>query len=113
MTGLQRTVAAIVVLTAGAVAVTWWWTDLFGPGTWGTGGNMVAWVICGTLTVTTTYLFRDRIGPACARWWRRHHGDAHAIACQAAKDAAAARRISADLYRHHTGKDHPDGPTVN
>ncbi len=20
---------------------------LFGPGTWGTGGNMVAWVICG------------------------------------------------------------------
>jgi hypothetical protein len=21
--------------------------DLFGPGTWGTGGNMVAWVICG------------------------------------------------------------------
>lgn len=26
------------------------WNDLFGwPGTWGTGGNMVAWVICGTL----------------------------------------------------------------
>ena len=23
--------------------------DLFGAGTWGTGGNMVAWVICGTL----------------------------------------------------------------
>ena len=26
-----------------------WLADLFGPGTWGTGGNMVAWVICGTL----------------------------------------------------------------
>jgi hypothetical protein len=27
-----------------------WWQALFGwPGTWGTGGNMVAWVICGTL----------------------------------------------------------------
>lgn len=24
-------------------------TDLFGPGTWGTGGNMVAWVICGCI----------------------------------------------------------------
>jgi hypothetical protein len=23
--------------------------DLFGPGTWGTGGNMVAWVICGCI----------------------------------------------------------------
>jgi len=23
--------------------------DLFGPGTWGTGGNMVAWVICGVI----------------------------------------------------------------
>lgn len=25
-----------------------------------------------------------------------------------ARDAAAARRIMADLYRHHTGEDHPD-----
>ena len=23
--------------------------DLFGAGTWGTGGNMVAWVICGAI----------------------------------------------------------------
>lgn len=23
--------------------------DLFGPGTWGTGGNLVAWVICGAV----------------------------------------------------------------
>lgn len=23
--------------------------DLFGPGTWGTGGNLVAWVLCGAL----------------------------------------------------------------
>ena len=23
--------------------------DLFGPGTWGTGGNMVAWIICGCI----------------------------------------------------------------
>lgn len=23
--------------------------DLFGPGTWGTGGNLVAWIICGIL----------------------------------------------------------------
>jgi len=23
--------------------------DLFGPGTWGTGGNLVAWILCGLL----------------------------------------------------------------
>jgi hypothetical protein len=23
--------------------------DLFGPGTWGTGGNLVAWILCGVL----------------------------------------------------------------
>lgn len=26
------------------------------------------------------------------------------------EDAAAARRIAADLYKHHTGEAHPDAP---
>jgi hypothetical protein len=25
------------------------WKALFGPGTWGAGGNLVAWVLCGAL----------------------------------------------------------------
>jgi hypothetical protein len=46
--------AAIVLLAvsvaAGAFLVWKYWEDLFGPGTWGSGGNMVAWVICGAIS---------------------------------------------------------------
>jgi hypothetical protein len=48
--------------------------DLFGAGTWGTGGNMVAWVICGVIV----FVCRDFIGKRMAGWWARHHGP-HAI----------------------------------
>jgi hypothetical protein len=48
--------------------------DLFGPGTWGTGGNMVAWVICGVLAVTGGWIFKDVIGRKAAAWWAKHHG---------------------------------------
>lgn len=53
--------------------------DLFGPGTWGTGGNLVAWVICGVIGAVTTYLLRHVIGKRLAAWWAKHHGP-HAIA---------------------------------
>lgn len=52
--------------------------DLFGPGTWGTGGNIVAWVICGVISGTVTWLLRHRLGRALAAWWALHHGP-HAI----------------------------------
>ena len=48
--------------------------DLFGPGTWGTGGNIVAWVLCGAVSGTAAYLLRHRIGARLAAWWDRHHG---------------------------------------
>ncbi len=48
--------------------------DLFGPGTWGAGGNLVAWVICGALAGTAGYLLRHKIGARLAVWWDRHHG---------------------------------------
>ena len=51
---------------------------LFGPGTWGAGGNIVAWVICGALTAAGTWLARDRIGRRAAAWWDKHHGP-HAV----------------------------------
>jgi len=44
--------ARVAAVAAGVAAVPVIWLfrgDLFGPGTWGTGGNLVAWVICGTL----------------------------------------------------------------
>jgi hypothetical protein len=37
------------LLALGGLGIAHWWRDLFGAGTWGTGGNMVAWVICGVL----------------------------------------------------------------
>lgn len=52
--------------------------DLFGPGTWGTAGNLVAWVICGALGAGGAYLLRHRIGRGLAGWWNRHHRQ-HAI----------------------------------
>lgn len=52
--------------------------DLFGAGTWGAGGNMVAWVLCGVLTAVGTYLLRHQIGRRVAAFWAVHHGP-HAI----------------------------------
>lgn len=48
--------------------------DLFGPGTWGTGGNLVAWALCGVVAGVFGYIFRDRIGRRLAAWWHKHHG---------------------------------------
>lgn len=52
--------------------------DLFGPGTWGTGGNLVAWVICGAIAGAAGWLLRHRIGKGLAAWWDKHAGP-HAV----------------------------------
>ena len=52
---------------------------LFGPGTWGAGGNIVAWVLCGILGAGGMWLLRHRIGKTLAAWWAKHHHD-HAVA---------------------------------
>ncbi len=46
---------------------------LFGPGTWGAGGTMVAWVICGGLGF----------------WWAHRRAEARAV------------RVMAQAARHH------------
>lgn len=79
--------------------------DLFGAGTWGAGGNMVAWVLCGALTAVGTYLMRHRL----RAWWHHPHGAALAEIREASE---AAHRIAADLYEHHTGRRHPGSPEV-
>lgn len=44
---------------------------LFGAGTWGTGGNIVA----AALLAAGGMLLRDRIGRRLAAWWHTHHGE--------------------------------------
>lgn len=48
---------------------------LFGPGTWGTGGNLVAWGLCGVLGAIGMWLGRNLIGKHLAAWWSKHHGE--------------------------------------
>lgn len=76
------------------------WNALFGwPGTWGAGGNLVAWVICGGLAAAW---LRAKL-KAHQALAKRHHDQVMAT-------ADAAHKIAADTYRHHTGRDHPDAP---
>jgi hypothetical protein len=79
--------------------------DLFGPGTWGTAGNLVAAVLCAAAAAAWGWLFRYRI----KEWWARIHPHGDAIT-EIREMAAAARRIAADTYEHHTGERHPDSP---
>lgn len=44
----NKVLTGLGIVALAAVCV-WQWRPLFGPGTWGSGGNMVAWVICGVL----------------------------------------------------------------
>lgn len=48
--------------------------DLFGAGTWGTGGNIVAAVILGALGALSAWLGRHKITARLAILWDRHHG---------------------------------------
>lgn len=48
--------------------------DLFGAGTWGTGGNIVAAVILGALGALSAWLGRNKITARLAAHWDRHHG---------------------------------------
>lgn len=70
---------------------------LFGPGTWGTAGNLVASAL---LTVPTIVITHVR-----AHGQRqRHHEEKLA---QAEEHHLKLMRVAADTYRHVTGEDHP------
>ncbi len=79
--------------------------DLFGPGTWGTGGNLVAAVLCAAAATAWGWLFRHRI----KAWWVRIHPHSGVIA-EIRDMAEAAHRIAADTHEHVTGQRHPDSP---
>ena len=52
--------------------------DLFGPGTWGVSGNLIAAAIGVLVGGAAAWLGRHKIGRALAAWWNRHHAR-HAI----------------------------------
>ena len=77
----------------------WYWTE--------TGGNVLAMPVCGLLAVGFAVGFRKPI----ARWWHKHFG-VKADLADIRETADAARRIAADLFEHHTGREHPDAPNT-
>lgn len=77
---------------------------LFGPGTWGAGGNMVAWAICGVLGFGWLYAKEKANHLARMRQAELHHAEKLA---QAEKHHQKLLRVAADTYRHVTGEDHP------
>ena len=83
--------------------------DLFGPGTWGTGGNLVASAILGILGTLAAWLGRHRIQQAVKTAWAMHHPHKDELA-EIKAAAEAAHRIAADTYERHTGQRHPDSP---
>jgi hypothetical protein len=70
-----------------------------------TGGNVGAMPLQGILAVLFAVCFRKPL----ARWWHKHFG-AQADLREIRETADAARRIAADLFEHHTGREHPDAP---
>jgi hypothetical protein len=84
--------------------------DLFGPGTWGAGGNLVAWVLCGALAGAWVRA-KLRAQDALARLHHQEKLDqATAHHAELRNIAARTHQIAADTYQHHTGTTHPDAP---
>jgi hypothetical protein len=73
---------------------------------WGwAGSNIGAMPGCGAVAVAFAACFRKPL----ARWWHKHFG-AKAELAEIRAAAAAAHRIAADLFEHHTGHAHPCAP---
>jgi hypothetical protein len=69
------------------------------------GSNIGAMPGCGLVAVVSAVCFRKPL----AAWWHKHFGMKADLA-EIRDAAAAAHRIAADLFEHHTGQAHPDAP---
>lgn len=69
------------------------------------GSNIGAMPACGIVAIAFAVCFRKPL----ARWWHKHFG-AQAELAEIRETAAAACRIAADLFEHHTGRVHPCAP---
>lgn len=92
--------------------------DLFGPGTWGAGGNIAAAPILAAAAALITWLahklgllrkLANRFEPPLSAWWGRIHPHRDKID-RALAAAEKALRIAADTHEHLTGERHPDSP---
>jgi putative copper export protein len=66
-------VPALVLLFAGAYGMFYFRKDLFGAGTWGAGGNLVAWVVCGTISFGSLHAVLHARHLAVLAQARLHH----------------------------------------
>lgn len=70
-----------------------------------TGGNILAMPLEFVIGIVAGLLF----GKPLRRLWHRIFGERADIE-DIRRAAAAAHRIAADLFEHHTGEAHPDAP---
>lgn len=84
----------------------------------GTGGRIVAIGVMLTAIPALAALFAYLTSRHIRSWMHLMHkkvrdelAEIRGTTQAAHKSAQAAHRIAADLYRHHTGGDHPDAPT--
>ena len=90
---------------------------LFGAGTWGAGGNLVAWVLCGAIAAAWLRA-KLRAQAALARLHHQqkmdqaseHHEELRRELDGVRGAADRAHRIAADTHEHLTGQPHPDAP---
>jgi hypothetical protein len=103
---------AALAIAVGVAVIGTWWRDLFGAGTWGTGGNMVAWVICGGLAFANVRA-RDKAHHAAAMLLaRRHHDERIAQAEEHHQAAMALAREHHAVLTRRTANDPGDEPEV-
>lgn len=81
--------------TAFVIILIIFWKTLFGPGTWGAGGNMVAWVLCGGLSfLWLNVIMKERHVQQLAQA-KRHHDE------KMEQSRAHHREQTAQAERHH------------
>lgn len=81
---------------------------LFGPQTWGIGGNLLATLVAAFLGATFGVAFRRPI----ARFWHKHFSKVDELS--EIKDyVQKAHQIVSDNFKHLTGEDHPHSPNGN
>lgn len=101
---MDRRVMAWLTAIAGTVFVIFliiFWKTLFGPGTWGAGGNMVAWVLCGGLSfLWLNVIMKERHVQQMAQARRHHDEKMKQAEAHHQEQLTLAREHHEDMKRH-------------
>lgn len=98
------TALAFTVMGSAALAI--WWHTTLAQWVWNGALPPDVWAL-GAITVAHLRQMRAHRVTQLAQF------GGHSVAKAAHREAAAARRIMADLYKHQTGLHHPDAPREN